>query len=107
MFGMGGSFDLERYSNTSHSGTTTSLINSQIASGQAYIAHQFSPRNQLGFQYGAQVLKFQQANARTTTHSFSIFDDMKLTPNSKLTVYVGPEDSLTSNQVVLNLGFIL
>ena len=106
-FGMGGSFGLEHYSNTSHSGTTTSLINSQVASGQAYIAHQFSPRNQLGFQYGAQVLKFQQANAQTTTHSFSIFDDIRLTPSSKLTVYAGPEYSLTSNQVELNLAFFI
>jgi hypothetical protein len=106
-FGMGGSFDLERYRNTSASGASMPLINSQIASGQAYLSHQFSARNQLGFQYGAQVLKFQQADARTTTHTFSIFDELKLSPNSSLTVYGGPEYSLTSNQVELNAGFFL
>jgi hypothetical protein len=106
-FGMGGSFDLERYRNTSVSGATRALINSQIASGQAYLSHQFSPRNQVGFQYGAQVLKFQQVNARTTTHSFLIFDEVQITPNSKFTVYAGPEYSLTSNQVELNLGFLI
>ena len=104
-FGVGGSFDLDRYRDTSRSGA--SLINSQVASGQAFISHQFSPRNQLGFHYGAQVLKFQQGNARTTTHSFLIFDEMKLTSNSNLTVYAGPEYSLTSNQITLNLGFVL
>jgi hypothetical protein len=106
-FGMGGSFDLERYRNTSVPGTTTALINSQIASGQAYLSHQFTPRNQLGFQYGAQVLKFSQVNARTTTHSFLIFDEIQITPHSKFTVFAGPEYSLTSNQVELNLGFLI
>jgi hypothetical protein len=106
-FGLGGNFVLDRYSNTSASQASARLINSQIASGQAYISHQFTTRNQLGFQYSAQVLKFQQANARTTTHTFSIFDEIKFGPNSSLTVYAGPEYSLTSNQVELNLGFVL
>ena len=106
-FGMGGGFDLQRYRNTSGSGAVTPLINSQVASGQAYISHQVSARNKLGFQYGAQVLKFQQANARTTTHTFSIFDEVKLTPNQSFTVYAGPQYSLTSNQVELNAGFFL
>jgi hypothetical protein len=106
-FGMGGSFALARYRNTSGSGAPTPLINSQSASGQAYLSHQFTPRNQVGFQYGGQVLKFQQVNARTTTHTFLIFDEIKLTPNSNLSVYGGPEYSLTSNQVELNLGFVL
>src|SRR6267154_817166 len=106
-FGMGGNFGLERYRNTSTSAVPAPLINSQIASGQAYISHGFSARNQVGFQYGGQVLKFQQVNARTTTHSFLIFDEIKLTPNSSVSVYGGPEYSLTSNQVELNLGFFL
>src|ERR1700676_3649899 len=106
-FGLGGNFALDRYSNTSASQASARLINSQIASGQAYISHQFSARNQLGFQYSAQVLKFQQANARTTTHTFSIFDEIKLGPSSSLTVYGGPEYSLTSNQVELSLGFVV
>src|SRR5579859_4995992 len=106
-FGMGGNFDLERYANTSGSGAPTPLINFQMASGQAYLAQQFTPRNQVGFQYGGQVLKFQQVAARTTTHSFLIFDEVKLSPNSNLSVYGGPEYSLTANQVELNLGFAL
>lgn len=105
-FGMGGSFNLQRYRNTSSSGAIASLISSQIASGQAYISHQFTLRNQLGFQYSGQVLKFQSVNARTTTHSFLIFDELRLTPNSRLSLYAGPEYSLTSNQVELALGFI-
>ena len=106
-FGMGGNFDLSRYSNTSRSGVTTALINSQVASGNAYLSHQFSPRNQVGFQYVPQVLKFPQRNARTTAHSFLIFDDIQITPNAKFTVYVGPEYSLTSNQVVLTSAFVI
>jgi hypothetical protein len=106
-FGLSGNFDLDHYKNTSSSLSTASLINSQIASGQAYISRQISARNQLGFQYGVQVLKFQQANARTTAHTFSIFDEIKLAPNQSLTVYGGPQYSLTSNQVVLNGGFFL
>jgi hypothetical protein len=106
-FGLNGNFDLDRYKNTSSSLSKASLINSQIASGQAYISRQISARNQLGFQYGVQVLKFQQANARTTAHTFSIFDEIKLAPNQSLTVYGGPQYSLTSNQVVLNGGFFL
>src|ERR1700719_3898341 len=47
-FGLGGNFALDRYRNTSASQASARLINSQIASGQAYIAHQFSARNQLG-----------------------------------------------------------
>jgi hypothetical protein len=106
-FGMGGNYNLSHYADTSGSGTPAPLINSQIASGQAYLSHQFTPRNQVGFQYGGQVLKFPQANSRTTTHTFLIFDEIKLTPHSNLSVYGGPEYSLTSNQVVLNLGFVL
>jgi hypothetical protein len=82
------------------------LIRSQVASGNAYYSHQFSARNQLGVQYAAKVLRFPANNARTTTHTFLLFDEMKLTPNTTFTVYGGPEYSLTANQVVINLGFI-
>lgn len=106
-FGMGGAFDLEHYENTAKSGAVTSLINSQVASGQAYISQQITPRDHLGFQYSAQVLKFQQFNALTTTHTFQIFDEFRLSPHSSFTVYGGPEYSLVSNQVQLNFGFFI
>lgn len=106
-FGLGGSFDLEHISNTSNSKTTAPLISSQVTSGQAYISRQISPRNQLGFQYGAQLLRFQQLNAQTTTHTFSIFDEVKLSERSGFTVYGGPEYSLVSEQVELGLGFVI
>jgi hypothetical protein len=105
-FGLNGSFDLQQFRSTPSSGASRALINSQSTFGQAYISHQFSPRNQLGFQYVAQILKFQGANARTTIHSFLIFDDVKLTSNSRLSLYGGPEYSLVSNQVTLALGFV-
>lgn len=104
--GVGGSFASRHFDTTPKSGPTTSLIRSQIASGNAYYAHQFSARNQLGVQYAAQVLRFPANDARTTTHTFLLFDEMKLTPNTTFTVYGGPEYSLTANQVVINLGFI-
>ena len=103
--GIAGNFDLEHFSEGSRSPNLSALINSRIASGQAYISHQFSARNQAGLEYAAQVMKFSIGDARTTTHSFLIFDDFKLTPNSKLSVYAGPEYSLTTNQVELGLGF--
>jgi len=105
-FGIGGSFGFERYDNMSSSRMTTDLLNSQIASGQANISRRFSPRNQIGFQYGATAFKFQQVNARTTTHSFLIFDEVKLTQNSSLSLYAGAQYSMISNQAILNSRFL-
>jgi hypothetical protein len=105
--GVGGTFDLQKYDSTPQSGPTTSLINSQIASGDAYIAHQISARNQLGVEYSLQDMRFPQDGARTTTHSFLVFDQTTLSDHSRLTLYAGPEYSLTFDQVVLNLGFVV
>jgi hypothetical protein len=105
--GVGGTYSLDRFDTTPESGPTSPLIHSQIASGEAFIARQLTPRNQLGFQYGLQVLKFQQTDARTTTHSFLIFDQMNFSDHSSLTLYGGPEYSLTFNQVALSLGFVV
>jgi len=105
--GVGGTYQLQSFDSIPRSGITTPLIHSQVASGEAYIAHKFTQRSQLGFQYGGQVLKFQQTNARTTTHSFLVFDQMGFSDRSVLTVYGGPEYSLTAGQIELNLGFIV
>ncbi|HEV2287802.1 MAG TPA: hypothetical protein VGR81_02500 [Candidatus Acidoferrales bacterium] len=107
MFGLGGGFNQERFDNTPHSGPTTALIYSQVASGEAYISHQFNAKNQLGVQYGLQVLKFPRQNARTTTHSFEVFDQMNISPTSSFTLYGGPEYSQTANEIELSLGFIV
>lgn len=106
-FGLAGSFDLERFTENSGSSQSAALINSQIASGQAYISRQFSRRNQLGFEYSAQVIRFPVTSARTATHSFLVFDDLKLTASSQLSVYAGPEYSLVSNQIELGAGFFV
>lgn len=105
--GIGGSYLLQGFDSIPQSGVTTPLIHAQVASGEAYIAHNFTPRNQLGFQYGLQVLKFQQTDARTTTHSFLVFDQINFSRHSMLNVYAGPEYSLTASEVALNLGFVL
>lgn len=105
--GFGGTFQLQKYDSVPHSGPSTSAIHSQIASGQAFIARQFTARNQLGLQYSGQVLRFPQADARTTTHSFSVFDQMNVSSRTSITLYAGPEYSLISNEVVLNLGFVV
>lgn len=106
--GLSGNYDLSHFgSTTSSSSTIPTLLGFQIASGQAYVAHQATPRNQLGVQYTGQVLKFQAVNARTTTHSFAVFDDIRLTPNTTLTVYGGPQYALIANQVTLNLTFAI
>lgn len=105
--GIGGSYELEGFDSTPASGVTTSLIHSQVVSGEAYISHRFTARNQLGFQYGAQVLKFRQSDARTTTHTFLVFDQMNFSDRSSLTLYGGPEYSLTAGQILLNLGFVI
>lgn len=104
--GVGGSYSLQNYDSVPKSGPTTPLVHAQVASGQAYISHQFSPRNQLGFQYSGQVMKFQ-ADARTTTHSFTVFDQINFSPHSTLSLYGGPQYSLIANQIALNLGFVV
>ena len=106
-FGIAGNFGLEHFSENSGSSNSSTLINSRNVSAQAYVSHQFSARNQLGVEYAAQVMRFPIGNARTTTHSLLIFDDIKLTSNTKLSVYAGPEYSLTSNQVELGSGFLI
>ncbi len=106
-FGLGGTFNDEHYDTTPHSGPAKSLVYSQAVSGHAYVSHELSARNQLGVQYTGQVLRFPGADARTTTHSFLIFEELKPTPNTTFTVYGGPEYSLTFNQVQINLGFVV
>jgi len=106
-FGIGGNFNLSRFDNTPKSGPTTSLIYSQRASGEAYVSHQFSARETLGIQYGIQVLKFPHQDARTTTDTILIFNQVRLSPRSSFTIYGGPEYSDTFNQVELSLGFIV
>jgi hypothetical protein len=106
-FGIGGNFMLSKYDNTPHSGPTTSLLNAQRAAGEAYLNHQFSARNSLGLQYGIQVLRYPREDARTTTHTILVFDQVSVSPHSTFTIYGGPEYSDTFNQVVLNLGFII
>lgn len=105
--GFGGSFELNKYDKAEQGGPTVPLVYAHVASGEAYISHQFSARNQLGFQYEAQVMRFPQANARTTVHTFTVFDQIDLSPQTTLTLYGGPQYSLTFNQVALNLGFIV
>ncbi len=105
--GLSGNYNLSHYGSTSSSPTNATLLGFQVASGQAYIAQQITPRNQIGVQYSGQVLKFRQVNARTTTHSFSIFDQVRLTQNTSFTLYAGPQYSLIFNQAALNVGFAI
>lgn len=105
--GLGGSFLMQKFDNTPHDGPTTSLIHSQIASGEGFISRQITARNQFGFQYRGQVLRFPQANARTTAHSFQLFDQINFSAHTQLTLYGGPEYALTSNEVAVNLGFVI
>jgi hypothetical protein len=106
MLGFGGNFNSLHDDSTPSNGSTIPLIYSQTAGWEAYISHQTSARNLFGFQYGGQVFKFSQSNARTTTHSFLVFDQINFTPRASLTFYGGPEYSLIANQVQLNLGFL-
>lgn len=106
-FGIGGDFTLSKFDDTPKKGPTTALINSQTATGRAYFSHQFSARESLGFQYGVQVLKFPRFDARTTTHTISVFDEIGISPHSTLSIYGGPQYSDTFNQVELNLGFFV
>jgi len=103
--GLSGNYGLNHYGSASSGSTNGTLIGSQAVSGQAYLAQQITPRNQVGLQYSGQVLKFQQVNARTTTHSFSVFDQIRLAPNMNLTLYAGPQYVQIANQVNLSVGF--
>ena len=106
-FGIGGNFEVSKFASTPKHGPTTALIDSQTAAGRAYFSHQFSARESLGFQYGVQVLKFPRFDARTTTHTISVFDQIGISPHSTLSIYGGPQYSDTFNQVELNLGFFI
>jgi hypothetical protein len=103
--GVSGSFGLQRYNGTTNTGAQSTLIGSQAVSGQAHFAHQFTPRNELSLQYGWQQFKYGPTNARTTTHSVFLSDDIKINQSSSIHLYGGPQYSLTSNQALLNLDF--
>lgn len=105
--GIGGDFLLAKFDDTPRKGPSVALINSQRVSGEAYFDHQFSNRESLGVQYGIQVLKFPRSDARTTTHTILVFDQITISPRSTFTIFGGPEYSDTFNQVVLNLGFFV
>ena len=104
--GVSGGFGRQHYG-TVVTGSQSTLIGSQAASGQAHVAHQFTPRNQLAVQYGWQQFKYGPANARTTTHTVLLSDDIKINQSSSLTLYGGPQYTMISNQVVLNLLFAI
>src|SRR5713226_8630286 len=105
--GLSGNYGLSHFGSTSSSPTNATLLGFQTVSGQAYVFQQITPRNQLGIQYSGSVLKFQQVSARTTTHSFSVFDEVRLTQNTSLSLYGGPQYALIFNQANLNLGFAI
>ncbi len=108
MVGMGGSYGREDFNHNPGSGLTApSFISSRVASGQAFLAHQFTRRSELGVQYGVQLLRFPQGNSRTAAHALQLFDEVKLTPNTSFTLYGGPQYSLTANQVQLNFLFFI
>lgn len=105
--GLGGSFADRKYDNQRQGQPTTSLIQSRIASGNAFFTHQNSPKNTIGLEYQGQALEFPQQNARTFTHAFSILDVITFSSHASLTLFGGPDYSLTSNQVVFSLGGII
>lgn len=105
--GIGGVFADRNYENARPNQPTVTLIRSRIASGNAYFTHQLSPRNTVGIQYGAQALEFPQHNARTFTHSLNFLDVITFSSRSSLTLFAGPDYSLTSNQIVFSLGGII
>ncbi len=105
--GLSGNYGLSHFGSTSSSPTNATLLGFQTVSGQAFVFQQITPRNQLGIQYSGSVLKFQQVSARTTTHSFSVFDEVRLTQNTSLSLYGGPQYALIFNQANLNLGFAI
>jgi hypothetical protein len=108
-FGLSGSYGLQDYGTGTISSSATAtaplFIDSRSITAQGFLSHRFTPRNQLGVQYNAQILKFPQGNARTTTHAFQVFDQVRLTPNTSFTLYGGPQYALTLDQVELNLLF--
>lgn len=105
--GIGGFFADRKFENNRQGQPTTNLIQSRIASGNAFFTHQMSPKNTIGLQYQGQALEFPQQNARTFTHTFSILDTITFSSRSSLTLFGGPDYSLTSNQVVFSLGGII
>lgn len=105
--GVGGFFADRKYENSRQGQPSTSLIQSRIASGNAFFTHQISPKNAIGLQYQGQALEFPQQNARTFTHTFSILDIITFSSRASLTLFGGPDYSLTSNQVVFSFGGII
>ena len=105
--GIGGYFADRKYENNRQGQPTTSLIQSRIASGNAFFTHEVSARNTIGFQYQGQALEFPQQNARTFTHSIAFLDVINFSSYASLTLYGGPDYSLTSNQVAFSLGNII
>ena len=53
------------------------------------------------------MLRFPRFDARTTSHTILIFDQLTISPRSTFTIYGGPEYADTFNQVVLNLGLFV
>jgi hypothetical protein len=105
--GIGGMFADRSFDNERPNEPTISLIRSRISIGNAFYTYQVSPRNEVGFQYQAQALEFPQQNARTFTHSMYYLDVITFSSHSNLTLFGGPDYSITSNQIVFSLGGII
>jgi hypothetical protein len=105
--GIGGMFADRQTESQRTNQPTVNLIRSRISLGNAFYTYQVSPKNSMGVQYQAQALEFPQQSARTFTHSIYYLDVVTFSRRSNLTLFGGPDYSITNNQVVISLGGIV
>jgi hypothetical protein len=101
--GLNGSYAVQRYSDYENMASAIGLMNSNTATGDAFVSHDFSRRYTSGLEYRLMDLQFSRADMRTRTHSVLWFHQFTFTPHHSLVVYAGPEYSRSRAQLNLNI----
>lgn len=109
--GVGGTYDVRRYSDVvGGSSSGFPLLNSRSPSTYLYLAHQWSRRQISGVEYRFSRFDFPDVDQRTISHSILIFDEVRLSDNNSLTLFVGPQYSQINGQFTPGLfnfhGFV-
>lgn len=79
---------------------STSLIDTQVYSGNLFYSHRLTERNWSGIAYQFQRLNFQPIFGGTSTHGVFLFDTIYIQPRMTLSLFVGPQYSEVDSQSV-------
>jgi hypothetical protein len=101
--GVSGSFNKLNFSDTSTS--PVQLYDNEAWSGDAFFSHRLSERHTIGVTYTFQKIStFGEILEHTESQSVLLFYTLTIKPGMTLSVFAGPDHSITNDQFLYSLG---